>query len=434
MTITDKDRAQKLIDFIDKSTSAYHAVDELRQKLEIAGYSELDLTEKWNIQKGGKYFTIKNGTAIFAFELGTGDLATDGISFICSHSDSPGFKIKPNPEITVENTYLKLNTEVYGGPIMSTWMDRPLSLAGRVMVEGASPLKPETLYISIDRPIMTIPNLAIHLNRSINEGIALNKQKDMLPLVKMVNDKMEDKNFLIKLIASELKISPESIIDFDLTLFDTTKGCLLGADEEFISVGKLDDLAMAHASIEALIDTPPTAKTKFVAVFDNEEVGSGTKQGAGSPVLRHILQRLNMLVGGDTEDFQRMIYNSFMISADMAHAVHPNISEKHDPTNRPYINKGPVIKIHANQKYTTDGESGAMFMSLCKAADVPYQIFVNRSDLTGGSTLGNVSIGQIDIKCVDIGNPMLAMHSVRELGGVADQSYIQTVFEKFFSI
>jgi len=431
---TDKNRAIDLINFIDNSPSAYHAVIELRQQLEAAGYSELPLTEKWQIEKGGKYFTIKNGTAIFAFELGHGSLASEGINFICSHSDSPGFKVKPNPEMTVENNYLKLNTEVYGGPILNTWMDRPLSLAGRVMVEGSSPLQPKALYLTIDRPIMTIPNLAIHLNRSVNEGVALNKQKDMLPLVKMVNDKMESENFLINLIAAELNIAPESIVDFDLTLFDTSKGCLLGADEEFISVGKLDDLAMAHASVNALINSPATAKTKFVAVFDNEEVGSGTKQGAGSPVLRHILQRINMVVGGDTEDFQRMIYNSFMISADMAHAVHPNAAEIHDPTNRPYINKGPVIKSHANQKYTTDAESSAVFIALCKAADVPYQMFVNRSDLNGGSTLGNVSVGQIDIKCVDMGNPMFAMHSVRELGGVADQSYTEKVFDTFFSL
>lgn len=430
---SDKSQALELIQFIDQSPSPYHAVQEIRTRLEKAGYSELPLTEKWTIEKGGKYFTTKNETAIFAFEVGLGDHASEGIQLIASHSDSPGFKIKPQPEIVVENNYLKLNTEVYGGPILNTWMDRPLSLAGRVLIEGASPLQPETQYISIDRPILTIPNIAIHLNRQVNDGVALNKQKDMLPLISMVTEQMETENFLVKLIAKELDVDVEKILDFDLTLFDTTQGTLLGANEEFISVGKLDDLAMAFASLKAMIETPASSKTKFIAIFDNEEVGSGTKQGAGSPVLRQILQRINELLDGTTEDFHRMIYNSFMVSADMAHAVHPNVADKHDPTNRPYINKGPVIKIHANQKYTTDGESGAIFASLCRKAGVPYQTFVNRSDMNGGSTLGNVSLGQLDFKCVDIGNPMFAMHSVRELGGVADNVFIQQVFETFFT-
>ncbi|MFA8435348.1 MAG: M18 family aminopeptidase [Marinifilaceae bacterium] len=430
----EKQQAQELIDFIHRSPSPYHAVNNIREELTGAGFQELDLREEWNISKGGKYFTTKNGSAIFAFEIGSGEIEEEGFQLICAHSDAPGFKIKPNPEIIVEGNYMKLNTEVYGGPILSTWMDRPLSIAGRVSVKSNDPLNPENLFVKIDRPLMVIPNLAIHLNRKVNEGVELNKQKDMLPLLSMITEDMEKDNCLVKLIAQELKIDVESIIDFDVTLFEVEKGCIMGLNEEFISSPKLDDLAMAHAGLKALLASEPSKKTKLLAIFDNEEVGSVTKQGAGSPVLRHLMQRIAFKLAKDTEQFQRAIYNSFMISADMAHAVHPNISEKHDPTNRPFINKGPVIKIHANQKYTTDGESGTVFETLCKNAEVPYQKFVNRSDLVGGSTLGNVSTGQVDIRTVDIGNPMFAMHSVRETGGVMDNAYTRKVFTYFFSL
>ncbi|MGQ1911022.1 M18 family aminopeptidase [Marinifilum sp. RC60d5] len=430
----EQQQAQELIEFIHQSPSTYHAVNNIRKELNEAGFQELDLREEWNIAKGGKYFTTKNGSALFAFQIGTGEIEEEGFQLICAHSDAPGFKIKPNPEIEVEGNYIKLNTEVYGGPILNTWMDRPLSIAGRVAVKSNDPLNPEHLYVKIDRPLMLIPNLAIHMNRAVNDGVALNKQKDMLPLLTMITDEMEKDNCLVKLMAEELKVDVESIIDFDVNLFEVEKGCILGLNEEFISSPKLDDLAMAHAGLKALLANSGSEKTQLLAIFDNEEVGSVTKQGAGSPVLRHLLQRIVFKLGKDMEALHRAIYNSFMISADMAHAVHPNVADKHDPTNRPYINKGPVIKIHANQKYTTDGDSGTVFETLCKNADVPYQKFVNRSDLVGGSTLGNVSTGQVDIRTVDIGNPMFAMHSVREMGGVKDNVYIRKVFSYFFGL
>ncbi|NOU60969.1 M18 family aminopeptidase [Marinifilum caeruleilacunae] len=429
-----KQQAQELIDFIHGSPSTYHAVNNIRKELNEAGFQELDLREEWAVEKGGKYFTSKNGSAIFAFQIGTGEIEEEGFQMICAHSDAPGFKIKPNPEIEVEGNYIKLNTEVYGGPILNTWMDRPLSIAGRVSVKSNDPLHPEHLYVKIDRPLMVIPNLAIHLNRAVNDGVELNKQKDMLPLLSMITEEMEKDNCLVKLIANELKIDAESIIDFDVNLFEVEKGAIFGLNDEFISSPRLDDLAMAHAGLQALLSAGNSKKTQMLAIFDNEEVGSVTKQGAGSPVLRHILQRIVFKLGKDMEALHRAIYNSFMISADMAHAVHPNIGEKHDPTNRPFINKGPVIKIHANQKYTTDGDSGTVFETLCKNADVPYQKFVNRSDLVGGSTLGNVSTGQVDIRTVDIGNPMFGMHSVRETGGVEDNAYVRKVFSYFFGL
>lgn len=430
----EQKQAQELIDFIHRSPSTYHVVNNIREELNEAGFQELDLREEWSIEKGGKYFTTKNGSALFAFQIGSGEIEEEGFQLICAHSDAPGFKIKPNAEIAVEENYIKLNTEVYGGPILNTWMDRPLSIAGRVAVKSNDPLNPEHLYVKIDRPLMVIPNLAIHMNRAVNDGVALNKQVDMLPLLAMITNEMEENNCLVNLMAKELKIDADAIIDFDVNLFEVEKGSVFGLNEEFISSPKLDDLAMSHAGLKALLASKGSKKTQLLAIFDNEEVGSVTKQGAGSPVLRHLLQRIVFKLGKDMEAFHRAIYSSFMISADMAHAVHPNVPEKHDPTNRPYINKGPVIKIHANQKYTTDGDSGTVFETLCKNAEVPYQKFVNRSDLVGGSTLGNVSTGQVDIRTVDMGNPMFAMHSVRETGGVKDNMYIRKVFSYFFGL
>jgi len=430
----ENQQAQELIDFIHQSPSPYHVVNNIKDELLKAGYSELDLRNEWNIEKGGKYFTTKNGSSIFAFQIGTGELEEQGFNMIGAHSDAPSFKIKPNCEMTVENNYLKLNTEVYGGPIFSTWFDRPLSIAGRVSLRSNDPLNPESAYIKINRPLMVIPNLAIHLNREVNSGVNLNAQKDMLPLVAMINKEFEKENFLIKELAKELNVEADRILDFDVTLFEFEKGTIFGLNNEFISSPKLDDLAMAHAGLKALLQAKDTAKTKMLCIFDNEEVGSQTKQGAGSPVLRHLLQRIAFKLGKNTEQFHRALYHSFMISADMAHALHPNITEKHDPTNHPFINKGPVIKIHANQKYTTDGDSGTVFETICKDAEVPYQKFVNRSDLVGGSTLGNVSTSQIDLRTVDMGNPMFGMHSVRETGGVMDNYYVRKVFTHFYNL
>ncbi|WP_027471634.1 M18 family aminopeptidase [Saccharicrinis fermentans] len=427
--------AQELIDFIYQSPSPYHAVSNIKKELLENGYQELLMTDSWKLKKEKKYFTTKNDSAIFAFSIGKKELPDTGIKMICAHSDSPGFKIKPQPEILVEKKLLKLNTEVYGGPILMTWLDRPLSISGRVSLKGDHPLFPQSAFVHFNKPLLIIPNLAIHLNREINEkGIILNRQKDMLPLMGIVNDTFEKDNYLLGLLAQELDVNQDDIIDFDLSLYEFEKGCLVGMNNEMISSPKLDDLAMAHAGLKALLDANNTETTQMLCIFDNEEVGSVTKQGAGSPVLNNILHRINTALGYEQDDFYRTIYHSFMISADMAHSIHPNLVEKHDPVLHPVINGGPVIKIHANQKYTTDGDSGAVFETICKKAGVPYQKFANRSDMAGGSTLGNVSTGQLDIRTVDMGNPMLAMHSVRELGGVLDQTYAVKAFSTFYKL
>lgn len=431
----EKQAANSLINFIHESPTNFHAVLSIKKQLLENGFKQLFSGEAWRIEHGGKYFVTKNHSSLFAFIPGNGNLAEEGFKLICAHSDSPTFRVKPHAEMPVAGKYLKLNTEVYGGPILYTWFDRPLSMAGRVMVKSDKPLKPITKFVNFNRPLLVIPHLAIHFNRTVNEqGNPLSKQKDMLPVLAIINEKFEKENFLLKLIASEMNVNCEDILDFDLTLYEYGKGTLLGLDNEFISSGRLDDLAMVHAGLQALINSTPCNKTKVLAIFDNEEVGSGTKQGAGSPILRTILERIALNQDYNMEDLYRAIHNSFMISADMAHALHPNYTEKHDPTNQPVINGGPVIKINANQKYVSDGDSAAVFATICKIAGVPYQTFVNHSDMAGGSTLGNILQSQMEMRGVDIGNPMWAMHSVRETAGALDHEYVMKAFTTFYNI
>lgn len=425
--------AQQLIDFIYDSPSPFHAVESTKQILINKGFKELTLREKWRIEKGGKYFTTKNVSAIVAFVVGNGEIEEEGFKLIGAHTDAPSFSIKPSPEIT-ENGYLKLNTEVYGGPILNTWMDRPLSIAGRVTLKSVNVLHPESKLVNINKPILIIPNVAIHMNKKLNEGIELNKQKDTLPMLGLINEEFEKENYLFKILAEELSIDAGSIVDFDLFLYEYEKGSIIGLNNEFISAGRLDDLAMVHAGIVALADAEPTKGTNVMICFDNEEVGSRTKQGAGSPMVRIILERIVMALGKDKEDFYRALYSSFIISADMAHPVHPNAPEKHDPINKPRINQGPIIKINANQSYTTDSDSNTVYEMICRNADIPVQKFVNRSDVRGGSTIGPISSSQMDIRSIDIGNPMLAMHSIRELSGVADHYYVKRSFDEFYKL
>lgn len=423
--------AKKLIEFIDLCPSPYHVVNQCINTLQQNGFSSLALNEPWLLEEGHKYYVSRH-SALIAFQLGTQPAEANGFRIISSHSDSPCWKIKPGGIIVAEGKYIRLNTEVYGGPILSTWMDRPLSIAGRVMVKGQSQLSPQQLLVNIDRPLLIIPNLAIHLNRSVNEGIELNKQIDMLPLAGTLADNQSPTDWLTSLISDELAIDKDTILDFDLFVYPYEPGCIVGANNEFVSAPRIDNLAMVHSSILALSNARQSPFTQMVCIFDNEEVGSVSKQGAGSPLLKHVIERLMFKLGKNTEELQMAIYNSFMISADMAHALHPNRPEKHDPVLKPIINKGPVIKVHAGQKYTTDGDSGAVFAAICDSAGVPYQRFANRSDAAGGSTLGNISTTQLDIRTVDIGNPMLSMHSARELSGTLDHLWVTQAFEAFF--
>ena len=422
-----------LLHFMNASPCNFLAVKTIKETLEKNGFKQLDLSEKFVFVPGEKFYFTKNDSAIFAVKVGKKEMAQTGFKIIAAHSDSPCFRIKPHGAVRCEGGIVKLNTEVYGGPILYTWFDRPLSIAGRVILKGASPLEVRSCTIKIDRPLMQIAHLAIHFNRAVNEGNKLSKQKDMLPIIAKVNEEFETDNMLVRLVAQELNVNVDEILDFDLMLYDTTPACLFGLDNEFISSGRLDDLSMAHAAITAITEAADEDNTCIAAIFDNEETGSGTKQGAGSPVLANALRRMVECQGGNYDDYCRALQKTFLVSADNAHAFHPNYPEKYDPTNHPALGGGPCIKINSNCKYMTDAHSAAVFRNLCEAAGAPCQYFVNHSDVAGGSTLGNILTGQIDIEGVDVGNPLLAMHSVRETASVADHLSMIAVFKTFFS-
>lgn len=424
---------KSLLNFLDSSPCNFYAVHTVREILINNGFAEKSLEDALTAQPGEKFFVTKNHSAIFAFTVGKKPVADTRLKIIAAHSDSPCFRVKPHAEMLCEGGIVKLNTEVYGGPILYTWFDRPLSLAGRVLLKGNDALHPITRLVKIDRPLFSISHLAIHFNRAVNEGNKISKQKDMLPIIAKVNNTLEAENMLLHLVADELQVDTGDIIDFDLLVYNTEKATTFGLNNEFISAGRLDDLSMVHAAIEAIIDVKDENATCVAAIFDNEETGSGTKQGAGSPVLANVIQRMVESQGGNYDGYCRALAKSFLVSADNAHAFHPNYAEKYDPTNHPALGGGPCIKINANCKYMSDAHSAAIFKSLCIEAGAPYQYFVNHSDVAGGSTLGNILTGQMDIAGVDVGNPLLAMHSVRETGSVTDHINMIKVFKQFFS-
>ena len=424
----------RLLQFLDASPVNFLAVRNIAGTLESAGYRRVDpQLPIGEVKAGDKFFVTKNDSSIYAFHIGRKPLAASGFHMICAHCDSPTFRIKPNAEILCEKGIVKLNTEVYGGPIMSTWFDRPLTIAGRVIVKGEDAMSPRSLLLHIKRPLLQISNLAIHFNRSVNDGVALSKQKDMLPILGTITSELEVKNLLTNTICGELNIEKEDILDFDLYLADATPACTFGVHNEFLSSGRLDDLSMCEAGLEALIGTPETDTTKVLAIFDNEETGSQTKQGAASPFLASMLKRIAMAQSGSEEAFYQAVERAFMVSADNAHAWHPNYSEKYDPTNHPVLGGGPVIKFNAAQKYASDAVSAAVFAQICQEAGVPCQRFVNHSDVAGGSTLGNILASSIPLRGVDMGNAILAMHSCRETGSVIDHIFCVKAFSQFYS-
>ena len=416
---------EKLLDFIEKSPTAFQAVDEMQKRLTENGFEVLSEKEYWKLVPGGKYLVTRNNSALIAFCIPEKESRVFHI--MASHSDSPSFKIKENPEIKVDNSYVKLNVEKYGGMLMAPWFDRPLSVAGRVIIRRNGGLKEK--LINIKRDLVMIPNLAIHMNREANNGVSYNPQKDLLPLFAAENT---DRT-LSELIAEQVGIKKEDIISHDLFLYNRMPGTVWGADREFVSSARLDDLQCAFASMEGLLRAQNHESIAVHCVRDNEEVGSGTKQGAASTFLKDTLLRINMGLGRTYEEYLMTLAGSFMVSADNAHALHPNYTDKTDPTNHPVLNKGIVIKFNANQKYGTDAVSAAIFKELCTKAGVPYQTFVNRSDIAGGSTLGNISNTQVPMNTVDIGLPQLAMHSPYETAGVKDTEYLVRAAEELFA-
>lgn len=428
-----KSFAREVIEFIDESPSTYHVVKNCSDILDENGFERIMPREKWEIKKGGKYFLKKSSSTIIAFTVGEDFDVKNGFKIFGAHTDSPCFRIKPNPEIVTENV-VRLNTEVYGGPILSTWFDRPLSIAGRVIVKGEDSFFPRTVKIKIDEPLLTIPNLAIHQNREVNNGVKIDKQNDVLPVISLINKNFEREGYLERIILEKTGIKKEDIIDFDLYLYATEKGCLLGANEEFMSSPKIDNLASVYTGLIGLLEAEENQdRINIFVAFDNEEIGSATKQGADSNYLLNTLERISLALGLSRGDFLQMLESSYILSADAAHAAHPAHLGKTDPTNRGRINEGISIKISAKQKYTSDGYSIAVIKQLIEGTEIQIQPFVNESNELGGSTIGPISSTHLDIDGVDLGVPMFAMHSVRELCGIFDVFYLKELAKEFFS-
>lgn len=440
-----------IIEFLSKATCNFTAVAALREMLEEAGFECLNLADEWDIRPGGKYYVVRNDTAIFPFVAGYAPSEKGGFRIIAAHSDSPCFKLKPNPEIYGDGGTVSLNVEKYGGGIMYTWFDRPLSIAARVMLRGENAFNPEKRIIDLNTPVAMIPHLAIHFNRGVNEGNPLSVQKDMKPVIGTLSkeeiDCSREKGGVVKsLIAEKLDVDTRDILSMESVLYPLEKPVMAGVNEEFLMSGRIDDLSMAYTAVRALVAAAEAAipATRIAAIFDNEETGSGTRQGAAAPTLRNIMERISISLSyvtlpegkitmpNQTEAFMRSLEKSFLISADNAHAWHPNYNEKYDPTNHPVIGGGPVVKINANCKYMTDAYGDALFRALCEEAGVNCQYFVNHADVAGGSTLGNILTSQLDIAGVDMGCAIWAMHSACETAGIADHLATGRVFTRFY--
>lgn len=417
----------ELASFIKGAPTAFHAVEKISGILREEGFEELEERARWELEPGKGYYITRNESSIIAFKAGR-KLKDYSFHVTASHSDSPGFKLKENAELEVKKRYTVLNTEGYGGMICSTWFDRPLSVAGRVIVKTDTGL--ETRLLDIDKDLLMIPSLAIHMDRTVNDGKKFNKQVDMLPVF---SGEAKETGAVRRLAAEELNVAAEDIYGMDLFLYNRMAPAVWGSEGEFFSCPQLDDLECAFASLRGFLAGNNEKNVNVFACFDNEEVGSGTKQGAGSTFLFDVLWRINRALLKDEEDFYRALAGSFLLSCDNAHAVHPNYKEKTDATNCVYMNGGIVVKSHAGQKYTSDAVSIAVMKAICEKADVPLQFFANRSDEAGGSTLGNIAMSQVSMNAVDIGLPQLAMHSAYETCGVKDVGYLIRAAESFYS-
>ena len=412
-----ENRVHSLKNFLDGAVSTYHAVAALTQQLQQAGYTQLSPAENWTLVPGGKYFLTRNGTALMAFRVPQEN--PKGFLLTASHSDRPGFKVKENPEL--KNAYTRLAVERYGGMLMSTWLDRPLSIAGRVLVDTESGV--ETKLVNFDRDLLIIPNVAIHMNRQANDGYKWNPASDMIPL-------FGGKDAAGKFAALLEEAAGGKVLGHDLSLYIRQKGSIWGLEEEFISSAALDDLACAWCCTQAFLNAGESQQMPLLCVFDNEEVGSSSLQGADSDLLQTLIERICKALDLDRN---QMLAQSFMLSADNAHAIHPNHPEYADPNNAPVVNQGVVLKFNANQRYCTDGVSAAIFRKICAKANVPVQSYCNRADLAGGSTLGNISLTHVSIPSADIGLPQLAMHSCFETAGCKDVEYMVDALTAFYS-
>lgn len=422
---------ERLLTFTKEAVSPFHTVEAAGKLLEEKGFSPLSWKAEWSLNPGGKYYLVHHGSALFAFTIGKDAKKEQEIRMAAAHGDFPGFRIKPDPDMKAE-AYIKLNTEPYGGVNLASWLDRPLSAAGRVAVRGKDAFHPEMRLVDFEKPVLTIPNIAIHLDREMNKGRELNRQTQMLPLAAMGTG-AEEKGFFKKYLAKKLDVAEEDILEYEMNIYNADPGELIGFEEEFVSGPRLDDLTGVLAILEGLWDGERTGGINLGIVFDHEEIGSSTKQGAGSTLLLLLLERIVTALGWDRMDLLRMLEDTMLLSVDVAHGVHPNYQEKADPTNHPVLNGGFCIKEASSQSYATDSEAIAIVQALCEEEKIPYQKFVNRSDGTGGGTLGAIASALVPVRTIDIGVPLLAMHSSRELMGKKDMKALTSFIRTFFS-
>jgi len=429
-------QAQMLLNFIDNSPSPWHVAISIAKELEIQDFQCLDERDAWKLEAGGRYYVVRDGSSIIGFVVGNGDPIQQGFRMIGAHTDSPGLRVKPYAPYT-KGPMVRLGVEVYGGPILATFTDRDLSLAGRVVVKtGKAPTDIETKLIHFEKPLVRIPNLPIHINRDVNErGLKLERQEQLPMMLSVLQEGLPAQRQFRALIADKIGVEANTILSWELQVFDTQPGGFFGPDEQFIANGQLDNLASCHAGLYALLDEVALhpKSTNLIAFFDHEEVGSQSSKGAGGSFLADVLERINLAMNLEREDQKRAYANSFLLSADMAHAYHPNYKKFYDEEHKVIINGGPVIKINANQRYTSDSVSEAIFIQLCEQAQVPYQKYVHRTNLPCGSTIGPQIAAQLGVRSVDVGNPMWSMHSARESAGSQDHDYMIRVMTGFFS-
>lgn len=421
-----------LLQYISRAVTPHQAVQTGAEYLQERGFQEIALGSPFDIKKGGKYYIKAYSTSLIAFTVGEEATQQQAFHVAAAHTDHPCLHIKPKAELT-PSKYLKIDTEIYGGPILNTWLDRPLSVAGRVALKGADVYHPEIKLVDFARPVATIPNLAIHFNRKVNEGIELNKQSDMLPIIGLFEESMNKDNYFLELLAKECQAKPEEILDFDLYVYAYEAGCYVGVNEEMISAPRLDNLTSCFALLSGISAGMRKDGINIAALFDHEEVGCRSKQGADSTLLQKILEKIYEALKFDKNALTDSVFNSFLFSVDVAHAVHPHHAEKYDPVNQAYFNEGIVLKLNSNQRYTFDTEAVAIAQGICEEHGVKYQKYANRSDIAGGSTLGPVISGWLPMNTVDIGVPILAMHSARELMGRKDQEYLELLMKGFFA-
>lgn len=424
---------QRLFEMLRAGVTPFMCVEECERRLEENGFEKIAYEDAWNLVPGGKYMVNHHGTTLFAFSVGEDYKSGDMLRMAAAHTDYPCLRIKPNADFQ-SNGYAQINLEVYGGPILNTWLDRPLGVAGRVALRSDNPFQPNMVLYRSEKPLMTIPNLAIHMNREVNSGIELNKQVDMMPVLDMISDEQKETKYFMAFLAKELGVEEKDILEFELSVFLMEEPAYIGAADTLISAPRLDNLTSVSALVSAIIDAQRTSGINLIALFDHEEIGSGSKQGAASILLRDMTRRILRSLGASEEEVERTLYEAMLLSVDVAHGLHPNKAGKMDITSKPILGKGLCIKQTCSQSYATDAETIGIFCQICDSKLIPYQRFAYRSDVVGGGSLGNLVAKNLPVKTMDIGVPILAMHSARELMGAADIESLKDAVTEYFTL